>query len=229
MATEQEQNFYRQLGFALVKSNLLPAGGGGSGTDLPDATTAARGAVSTSDQTFAGTKTFQDGVAASTVTATGAITAGSVAASGAVNAASVSAASLTASAGVSAATVAATTTVTAADITASNSITTPNLTIGTALTAPNINASNSIGAPKVSTNAVTVANYSTNVKAYGAVGDGVTDDLAAFNAAIAASGTGSNGATIDVPNGVYYLSGPLHINKAVILKGPTPQRYGTAS
>lgn len=65
-----------------------------------------------------------------------------------------------------------------------------------------------------------------SVKHFGAKGDGATDDLAAFNAAIAAAT--ANG-RVFVPFGTYYLSGPLHINKAVTLEGPTRQRYGTAN
>ena len=42
-----------------------------------------------------------------------------------------------------------------------------------------------------------------NVKDYGAIGDGTTDDTAAFNAAIAANNT------ILVPNGSYVISSPL--------------------
>lgn len=66
-----------------------------------------------------------------------------------------------------------------------------------------------------------------SVKDFGAVGDGVTDDLAAFNAAIAsivnnaASPPYSGGNTILVPQGTYYLSGQLSISKQIILRGVT--------
>ncbi len=47
-----------------------------------------------------------------------------------------------------------------------------------------------------------------NVKSYGATGDGVTDDTAAFTAAIAAMPSSSNG-SIYVPPGTYIISSPL--------------------
>jgi hypothetical protein len=62
-----------------------------------------------------------------------------------------------------------------------------------------------------------------SVKDFGAVGDGVTDDLAAFNAAIAAlpaaSPHTSRVGKLVIPTGNYYLSGTLHIRKAVHLCG----------
>lgn len=66
-----------------------------------------------------------------------------------------------------------------------------------------------------------------SVKDFGAVGDGVTDDLAAFNAAIAAITNNAafspyvGGNTILIPQGTYYLSGRLNISKQIILTGVT--------
>lgn len=60
---------------------------------------------------------------------------------------------------------------------------------------------------------------------YGAVGDGVTDNLAAFEAAIAASpdflnaGGFANGGNIYIPSGEYAFSAPLVINKSIHLIG----------
>lgn len=47
-----------------------------------------------------------------------------------------------------------------------------------------------------------------NVKAYGAVGDGVTDDTAAIQSAISACVT-AGGGTVYFPNGIYIISGAL--------------------
>ena len=73
---------------------------------------------------------------------------------------------------------------------------------------------------------------SANVVAYGAVGDGVTDDSVAFiNAIRAVSKAG--GGTVFVPNGVYYISQSLFIPSDVVLRGTyespelTPQGGGS--
>lgn len=62
-----------------------------------------------------------------------------------------------------------------------------------------------------------------NVKSFGAVGDGVTDDSAAFEACIAAMGPNTwptvRGRTMFVPQGNYYLSRTLHITRGMILCG----------
>jgi hypothetical protein len=69
-----------------------------------------------------------------------------------------------------------------------------------------------------------------DVMDYGAVGDGVTDDLPAFEAAIAAMGVAPTpgpgytaaswkGKTLFIPAGVFRLSGPLIINRQMIVKG----------
>lgn len=70
-----------------------------------------------------------------------------------------------------------------------------------------------------------VYDYSINVKDYGAVGDGVTDDYAAFVAAIAAlsitlsppnySGKG----VLEIPPGIYYLSNTLNLEHQITLRG----------
>lgn len=61
-----------------------------------------------------------------------------------------------------------------------------------------------------------------SVKDYGATGDGVTDDLAAFNTAIAAmaSAVSSVGATLYVPSGTYRLSAPLRVARSCSIVGP---------
>lgn len=62
-----------------------------------------------------------------------------------------------------------------------------------------------------------------NVCDYGAVGDGVTDDLPAFVAALAAMGSAVSGVArhkvLYVPAGDYYLDGDLQITRAVELRG----------
>ena len=61
-----------------------------------------------------------------------------------------------------------------------------------------------------------------NVKDFGAVGDGITDDLAAFNAAIASISVGysdTSGNTVYVPKGTYFLSKTLHISRGITLLG----------
>lgn len=62
-----------------------------------------------------------------------------------------------------------------------------------------------------------------NVKDFGAIGDGTTDDLAAFNAAITAMGTpaSNQGALLFVPRSTYRLSGPLHITRPLRMVGET--------
>ena len=63
-----------------------------------------------------------------------------------------------------------------------------------------------------------------NVKRYGAVGDGVTDDLEAFRAAISHAGQ-SGGGTVLIPPGTYHLSSPLFIHWSdVVLRGVNPER-----
>ncbi len=64
--------------------------------------------------------------------------------------------------------------------------------------------------------------FELDVKQYGAYGDGIHDDLPAFNAAISAlGGVGKNsaGATLYVSKGKYRLSGQLQIRRGMILRG----------
>ena len=68
-----------------------------------------------------------------------------------------------------------------------------------------------------------------NVKDFGAVGDGVTDDTAAIQAAIDASYTDSN-ACVYFPVGVYLVTGTISIKNGVPLRGShqgTTQQVGT--
>lgn len=59
-----------------------------------------------------------------------------------------------------------------------------------------------------------------NVKDYGAVGDGVTDDTAALQTLInTATGTAGAGATIYLPPGNYYCASDLHLTRTVNLIG----------
>jgi len=57
-----------------------------------------------------------------------------------------------------------------------------------------------------------------SVKDFGAVGDGVTDDLAAFNAAIAAAASLKIG-KVYAPSATYYLSGKLTLIRGITLYG----------
>jgi Pectate lyase superfamily protein len=67
--------------------------------------------------------------------------------------------------------------------------------------------------------------YKVNVKDFGAVGDGTTDDIAAFEAAIAALTTKTDApwysakGIVDIPGGVFYLSRTLNIEHQLILRG----------
>ena len=75
-----------------------------------------------------------------------------------------------------------------------------------------------------------------NVKDFGAVGDGVTDDYAAFDAAIASMDTGidaysnnGKGNTLYVPVGNYYLSRTLHIRRGMVLLGASGAQGGNSA
>lgn len=58
-----------------------------------------------------------------------------------------------------------------------------------------------------------------NIRNFGAVGDGIADDLPAFLAAMAAMGPVHKGGELHVPPGVYRLSGPLELKKCMVLMG----------
>lgn len=63
-----------------------------------------------------------------------------------------------------------------------------------------------------------------NVRQFGAVGDGITDSTAAFNAAIEAVGR-SGGGTVLVPAGRYFLSGVVWMHHSgVVLRGAGRER-----
>jgi hypothetical protein len=55
-----------------------------------------------------------------------------------------------------------------------------------------------------------------DVRAYGAVGDGVTDDTAAINAAIADAGTGG---TVFLPAGTFLIGSPLVLQHKQVIRG----------
>lgn len=57
-----------------------------------------------------------------------------------------------------------------------------------------------------------------NVKAFGAVGDGKTDETKAFQAAL--DSLGQNGGTVVVPPGQYRFEGSLEIPQSATLRGP---------
>lgn len=81
---------------------------------------------------------------------------------------------------------------------------------------------------KTKYNTLSVIVADTNVKNFGAVGDGETDDTAAFVAAM--SSLGSNGGMVYVPAGRYKLSGSIVIPANVILQGDfaDPKVYGAS-
>lgn len=56
-----------------------------------------------------------------------------------------------------------------------------------------------------------------NVKDYGAMGDGVTDDTAAIQAALNAAQ--SNGYTVVIPAGIYLIKGALTVNSSITIRG----------
>ncbi|MEE6281699.1 glycosyl hydrolase family 28-related protein [Georgenia sunbinii] len=63
-----------------------------------------------------------------------------------------------------------------------------------------------------------------NVRKFGAKGDGVTDDAAAFNAAVRAVGE-QGGGTVLVPSGTYLLSSPIFMHwSGVVLRGASVGR-----
>jgi hypothetical protein len=59
----------------------------------------------------------------------------------------------------------------------------------------------------------------TTVTAYGAKGDGATDDTAAFNAAVAALGTGGGTVYVKTPPSSYRLSGTITLPRNVSIIG----------
>lgn len=65
-----------------------------------------------------------------------------------------------------------------------------------------------------------LTNMPVNVRDYGAVGDGVTDDLPAFQAAFASLGV--EGGQVNIPDGHYYLSDSLNIDCEYIKVSCTP-------
>lgn len=105
------------------------------------------------------------------------------------------------------------------------------VTVGTSDGAPGIGATpvyNAVGGSSYKLKKPTNEGWY-NVRDYGAVGDGVTDDLAAFEATMAAAKTGgSTGQTIYIPDGVYYLSGTLHVTESLRIRGASfASRYST--
>lgn len=64
-----------------------------------------------------------------------------------------------------------------------------------------------------------LADFAINVKSYGAVGDGVTDDTDAINAAIQAAAN----AVLYFPPGTYSISGSLVVDKIITITGAAPE------
>lgn len=73
------------------------------------------------------------------------------------------------------------------------------------------------GTGAVTRNIQDKARESVSVKDFGAVGDGITDDTAAIQAAIDSLGTA--GGVVEVPTGAYKVSSVLNISSYVCLKG----------
>lgn len=63
-----------------------------------------------------------------------------------------------------------------------------------------------------------------NVRDFGAIGDGIADDLPAFEAAFKAMGSAavSAGAVLELPAGTYYLSENLRVRRQCIIRGWSP-------
>lgn len=83
-------------------------------------------------------------------------------------------------------------------------------------------------AGSVPTAGVTSAYGWYNVKFYGAVGNGVTDDLAAINAAISAA-SANGGGTVYFPAGTYIISNTINLVSAVSLHGDGSGRRNPGS
>lgn len=66
-----------------------------------------------------------------------------------------------------------------------------------------------------------------NVKGYGAIGDGVTDDTAAIQAAITAAGA-DGGGNVFIPEGTYLLSSSLVLKNGVTISGVFPSATAIA-
>jgi len=62
-----------------------------------------------------------------------------------------------------------------------------------------------------------------SVKDFGAVGDGTTDDLAAFNAAVASM---NDDGVLIIPTGTYYLSDLWHVNRPISIDGQNSKLIG---
>ncbi len=57
-----------------------------------------------------------------------------------------------------------------------------------------------------------------NIRDYGAVGDGVTDDTVAFRSVMAAVAS-NNGGTVTIPDGDYVITAPLALPSGIIIQG----------
>lgn len=67
-----------------------------------------------------------------------------------------------------------------------------------------------------------------NVKGYGAIGDGITDDAPALQAAINAA-SGAGGGQVYIPAGQYLIGSTLKVNYGMIIKGDGRGRIGINS
>jgi len=61
--------------------------------------------------------------------------------------------------------------------------------------------------------------FSVSIEKFGGIGDGITDNLAAFNAAMASFGDASKGGEIVFPDGVFYFSDTLIVDKRMTIRG----------
>lgn len=208
-------------GEAVVSATNAAASAALASTSATSASTSAANAATSASAAAASATSANTSATSAATSATSASTSASSAATSATSAAgsATSAANSATSAGNSAST--ATTQAAAAALSATNAAASETAAAGSATSASDssIDAANSAAAAAASAAAVAeeIAGLPVNPEQYGAVGDGVTDCLAAFEAAIAVNGS------IVVPNGTFLLSAALSISMrqiSIIGEGP---------